>query len=126
MELNDFFRSVLKQDSAPIVLCDLEHTIVYINPAAAKRYGQGYALGADMVGKNLMDCHNAKSRELIEKCLAWFAADEGHNIVHESFNPTENKDVYIVALRDEEKKLIGYYEKHEYRTRDTLEFYDFT
>lgn len=26
----------------------------------------------------------------------------------------ENKDVYIVALRDESKTLIGYYEKHEY------------
>ena len=121
MELNVFFRSVLEQDTAPVVLCDLKHTVVYLNPAAAKRYG--YAGGADMVGKSLMNCHNAKSRELIENCLAWFAADEGHNTVHESYNPQENKDVYIVALRDENKKLIGYYEKHEYRTKDTTEFY---
>ena len=126
MELNCFFRSVLEQDTAPIVLCDLEHTIVYLNPAAAKRYAQGYALGADMVGKSLLNCHSLRSRKLIENCLAWFAADENHNVVHESFNPQENKDVYIVALRDKEKKLIGYYEKHEYRTRDTSEFYDLT
>ena len=124
MELNDFFQSVVEQDTAPVVICDLEHTVLYLNPTAAKRYG--YALGADMVGKSLMNCHNAKSRELIEKCLAWFAADEEHNIVHESFNPIENKDVYIVALRDREKKLIGYYEKHEYRTQDTSKFYDIT
>lgn len=124
MELNVFFRSVLEQETAPIVLCDLEHTVLYLNPVAAKRYG--YAGGTDMVGKSLMNCHNAASRELIEKCLAWFAADEEHNIVHESYNPTENKDVYIVALRDKEKKLIGYYEKHEYRTQDTRKFYDFT
>ena len=124
MELNSFFRSVLEQDTAPIVLCDLEHTILYLNPAAAKRYG--YAGGADMVGKSLMNCHNTESRALIEKCLVWFASDEKNNIVHESFNPQENKDVYIVALRDPEKKLIGYYEKHEYRTRDTSEFYDIT
>ena len=124
MDLNEFFRSVLEQDPAPIVLCALDHTIVYLNPAAAKRYG--YAGGADMVGRSLMNCHNAKSRELIEKCLAWFAADEAHNTVHESFNPQENKDVYIAALRDKEKKLIGYYEKHEYRTQDTSKFYDVT
>ncbi len=124
MESNVFFLSVLEQDRAPVVLCDLKHTVVYLNPAAAKRYE--YADGADMVGKSLMNCHNAKSRELIENCLAWFAADEEHNIVHESYNPQENKDVYIVALRDTEKKLIGYYEKHEYRSHDGTEFYDFT
>ena len=123
MELNIFFRSVLEQDTAPIVLCDLEHTIVYLNPAAAKRYE--YAGGAALVGTSLMNCHNSHSKELIEKCLAWFAADEKNNIVHESYNQKENKDVYIVALRDQEKKLTGYYEKHEYRTRDTGEFYKF-
>lgn len=31
----DYFKSVLEQDEAAIVLCDLEHTIVYMNPAAA-------------------------------------------------------------------------------------------
>ena len=29
-----------------------------------------------------------------------------------------NKDVYIIALRDEKGELAGYYEKHEYRTID--------
>ena len=29
----------------------------------------------------------------------------------------------MVALRDE-GKLIGYYEKHEYRDRETMKFYD--
>ena len=31
----------------------------------------------------------------------------------------------MVALRDEVGKLIGYYEKHEYRDRETMELYDF-
>ena len=31
----------------------------------------------------------------------------------------------MVALRDEDGKLIGYYEKHEYRNRETMKFYDF-
>lgn len=36
--LEQFFKSVLEQDEAAVVLCDLNHTIVYMNPAAAKRY----------------------------------------------------------------------------------------
>ena len=31
----------------------------------------------------------------------------------------------MIALRDEEKKLIGYYEKHEYRDKETAKLYDF-
>lgn len=29
----------------------------------------------------------------------------------------------MIALRDENGALIGYYEKHEYRNRETEEFY---
>ena len=42
------------------------------------------------------------------------------------YNEKENKDVYMVALRDEDKTLIGYYEKHEYRDRETAKLYDFS
>ena len=38
-------------------------------------------------------------------------------------NEKQNKDVYMVALRDS-GKLIGYYEKHEYRDRETMKMYD--
>ena len=32
--------------------------------------------------------------------------------------------VYMVALLDDAGKLIGYYEKHEYRNRETMKLYD--
>ena len=31
----------------------------------------------------------------------------------------------MVALRDDDGKLIAYYEKHEYRNRETMKMYDF-
>ena len=34
------------------------------------------------------------------------------------------RDRYMVALRDAEGKLIGYYEKHEFRNAETMEKYD--
>ena len=32
---------------------------------------------------------------------------------------------YIVALRDDDSTLIGYYEKHEYIDKETAGLYDF-
>ena len=52
-----------------------------------------------------------------------FASDESHNIVYTFHNEKQNKDVYMVALR-EDGRLIGYYEKHEYRSRETMARYD--
>lgn len=118
-----FYKSVLEQDTAAIVLCNLEHVIIYMNPAAEKRYQKrgGYAL----VGQSLLDCHNSKSNEMIEKVIDWFKKSSGNNRMYIYYNEKENKDVYMVALRDDAGELIGYYEKHEYRNRETAKPYDF-
>lgn len=122
MDLTVFFKSVLDQDTAPVVLCDLEHTIIYMNPVAAKRYeSRG---GIKLVGSNLKGCHGPYGSEMIDKVVAWFAESADNNIIFESRNDEENKDVYMVALRDEDGKLIGYYEKHEYRGPETGKCYE--
>ena len=59
----------------------------------------------------------------IQEIVDWFAADENHNLVYTFYNEKQNKDVYMVALR-ENGKLIGYYEKHEYRNKECMECYD--
>lgn len=122
--LDKMMRSVLEQDRAAVVLCDLNHTIVYMNPAAISNYHKHG--GAQLIGQNLMRCHNEKSCEMIEKVVAWFAESVAHNMIYTFHNETDNKDVYMVALRDENNKLIGYYEKHEYRNRETMSIYDFS
>lgn len=45
------------------------------------------------------------------------------DVIMWKINAKQNKDVYMVALRDE-GKLIGYYEKHEYRNVETMKQYD--
>lgn len=121
--LETMFKSVLEQDTAAVVLCDLSHTIVYMNPAAIASYSK-YG-GAVLLGKSLMDCHNPKSREKIEKVVDWFAMSTDHNRMFTFHNEKQNKDVYMIALRDEKKQLIGYYEKHEYRTPENCVPYIF-
>ena len=79
--------------------------------------------GDKLIGKSLLDCHNTESRDKILQVVDWFAADESHNIVYTFHNEKQNKDVYMVALKDE-GKLIGYYEKLEYRNVATMKQYD--
>lgn len=123
MEFSKFFKSIVDQDRCAVVICNLQHVIIYMNPAAKDRYRKSG--GAELVGKSLLDCHNKKSGEMIEKVIAWFLESREHNVVYTFRNEKENKDVYMVALRDEVGELIGYYEKHEYRDRETMEFYCF-
>ena len=114
MELNAFFKSIVETDDAPIVICDLEHTIIYMNPTAKERYAKRG--GGALVGKSLLDCHNERSNEIIRNTVQSFAENRDITKVHTFYNPKENKDVYMVALRNDKGELIGYYEKHEYRT----------
>lgn len=123
MELFPYFKSVLDQDRSPVVLCDLEHTIIYMNPAAGKRYERNG--GMALVGRSLLKCHTPQANRMIEKVVAWFQQGVGHNLIYTFRNDEENKDVYMVSLRDEDGKLIGYYEKHEYRDQETMKIYDF-
>ena len=121
-DLNEVYKSVLEADKAAVVICDLDHAIIYMNPAAINRYEKWG--GKNLMGQSLLNCHNDKSREMIIKVLDWFKASKDNNIVYTSYNEKENKDVYMVALRNESGELIAYYEKHEYRNRETMKMYN--
>lgn len=117
MKLSIFFKSVIDSDNAAVVLCDTNHIVIYMNPAAVRRYAKKG--GADLVGHSLLECHNEKSNSIIHMVLAWFRKSPDNNKVFTFHNEKENKDVYMVALRDDNRNLIGYYEKHEYRNPET-------
>ena len=66
-DLNAYFKSIIDQDREAVVICDLDHTILYMNPAAVvdyKKYG-----GASLLGKSLLACHTPHSVEAIRKVV---------------------------------------------------------
>ena len=63
--------------------------------------------------------------QAVRKIVSWFADSKEHNMIHTFYNEKQNKDVYMVALRDEDGELLGYYEKHEFRNKETAKMYDF-
>ncbi len=124
MDLSNYFKSIIDQDQCSVVICSLEHEIIYMNPAAVERYGKRG--GAGIVGQSIFACHNRQSEELIRQVVDWFAESTAHNRIYTFHNEKENRDVYMIALRDEAGTLIGYYEKHEGRNAETEAMYRFS
>lgn len=120
--LSALLKSLAEQDETPIVICDLNHTMVYLNPVAKAHYAR-YG-GGELTGRSLMDCHPPKACEAIERVVEYFRADPSHNSVYTYHSDKDNKDVYMIALRNESGELIGYYEKHRYRSCETGQLYD--
>ena len=120
MDMLPFFKSIIDQDNEAIVICDLNHDIIYMNPAASEEYADDSGYG--LIGRSIFDCHSRKSAEMIYRVVRWFEKDAGNNVIHTFFSESRNMDFYMVALRDG-GKLIGYYEKHVSRTPDTVPAY---
>lgn len=123
-EIFPFLYGMAQEDRSAIVICNPDHEIIYMNPAAEAHYSKWG--GMDLVGKNLLHCHSADSVQKIKEVLEWFRESREHNRVYTFYNEKENKDVYMVALRNETGSLLGYYEKHEYRNREAGKMYDIT
>lgn len=115
--IGEYFKSIVDQDHAPVVICDLSHTVIYMNPAAIARYEKNG--GASLMGRSIFDCHSPRTQEVMKQIVAWFLESPENNVVYEGPGTSENKDVYMVALRNGEGQLMGYYEKHEYRDAET-------
>jgi PAS domain-containing protein len=116
-----YFKSIIDQDRAAVVICNLAHEIIYMNPSAIEHFAKRG--GEELIGRSLLDCHNSESVARIKQVVEWFSTDPSHNIVYTTHIDSQNKDIYMVALRDGDT-LIGYYEKHEYRNPETMNMYD--
>ena len=115
------FKSLIDQDGMPVVICNLMHEIVYMNPAAIEHYSDEG--GDKLIGLLIFDCHSHASAEKIDRVVRWFSQSPDNNIIHTMYNEKEEIDFYMVALRDDDGRLIGYYEKHESRRRDSMPLY---
>ena len=89
----------------PVLVADTEHLVVYMNSAAVAHYAGGETL----IGTSLLDCHNENSREVMVEVLAALQAGEEERLILDS----EEKRIYMRAVRDASGELVGYYERYE-------------
>ncbi len=117
--MTEFFEALINADDSPVVICNMEHVIIYMNTTAIKRYAKRG--GKELIGKSIFDCHNAHSKEIILSVVDRFLTDRSLTKIYTYTKnwDGEDSDVYMVALRDGDGKMIGYYEKHESRIHES-------
>ncbi|MGV8083699.1 MAG: PAS domain-containing protein [Coriobacteriia bacterium] len=91
----------------PIVFCDTDHVIRYMNAAAKERYKSRPAA----IGQSIFDCHKEASNDVIRHVIERLAQGEDEVRISES----ERQRTYMRAVRDGEGRLVGYYERFEFR-----------
>ncbi|MGN0478622.1 MAG: PAS domain-containing protein [Hominenteromicrobium sp.] len=98
-------------DSVPyrIVFVDTDHIIRYMNREA--RYHYYTVRGYDnLIGKSIFECHSEKSKEMLIAAVEKLK-NHGNEIYLGVSVYNERK--YINPVRDENGKLIGYFERFE-------------
>lgn len=101
--------AILDTINHPIVFVDNNHIIRYLNKPAEKRYydKRGYP---DLVGKSLFDCHKPESNERVREIHDRMKNGEDEIFLKVS---SENENLTVIAVRDKQGALIGYYERFE-------------
>ncbi len=87
------------------MFCDTEHVIRWMNRAAIAHYTGG----ASLLGSSVLACHSERSCEQIHEVFARMQ----QGLDEELISDNERRRIYMRAVRDDEGRLIGYYERYE-------------
>lgn len=93
----------------PIVFADTNHIIRYMNKEA-ERYFYGIRGYRDLLGKNLLDCHDENIQKMIIRSVEKL---KNHGSEIYLGVTVENRRKYISPVRDENGELIGYFQRFE-------------
>ena len=116
MELIDYFKGIIDASKSPIVVCNLDYRIIYMNKAAIESYQTKYR--NEMTGTSMRRYFNE------DMSIEWFKEGLDNNQVFAFHDDNGNQDVYIRAIRNADKELIGFFDYHEYRDPEQGKEYD--
>ncbi|MBN1661743.1 MAG: PAS domain-containing protein [Anaerolineae bacterium] len=98
--------AILDSLKDPILVADTEHVTRYMNKAAIAHYPEGTSL----IGRSLLDCHNARSQQMMIDILAAMQRD---GLEEQLITDDDEHRIYMRAVRDQDGRVIGYYERYE-------------
>jgi len=101
----EFFKNLLDSMKNPVLVADTNHIVIYMNKAAINHYEEG----DDLMGSNLLLCHNEES----QKMMLDIFTEMQNGLEEKIITDNEKHRIYMRAVRDEKGKLIGYFERYE-------------
>ncbi len=105
----EFFISLLNAIDDPILAADTNHRVIYMNQAAIHHYKGGKSL----MGSNLLECHNPTSQRMMEEILEKM---ERNGLEEQLISEKEQQQIFMCAIRDENNRLLGYFEKFKIKS----------
>lgn len=120
LNLTDFFKGIVDSEEGPIIICDMDYKIIYVNPSAVTYYKSGPKL----LGKHLEVFMNEEMMSMVRMSVEWFKESGSNNRVFTFHDDKANMDMYILAIRNDKKELIGFYGRQESRNPDTGKLFD--
>ena len=101
----EFYKNLLDSMKNPVLVADTKHIVIYMNKAAINHYEEG----DDLMGSNLLLCHNEES----QKMMLDIFTEMQNGLEEKIITDNEKHRIYMRAVRDEKGKLIGYFERYE-------------
>jgi PAS domain S-box-containing protein len=107
---NEFLRAIIESIPAEIVVIDNNHKIFLTNKFARKKYSNSSIKLREE--NSIFACHKKeKSHRIIQN--AYNELKKGKDKVFIYDSDETGKAVYLIAVRDAEKNVVGYYEWFE-------------
>ena len=123
----DVFRTIVDMAESPVVVCDLDYMIIYANPVAENNYRSSTATLHNikqLAGNRLDLFFSEEEMSGIRMTVEWFKDDPKNNRIFASHDPHSNSDLYILAIRNTEQELVGFFGRLEARTPETAKVFD--
>ena len=120
IDLTDFFKGIVDSEEGPIVICNLDYRIVYVNPKADVYYEPVKPLA----GKLLATLMDEEMMSKVVMSVEWFKEEKKNNKVFALHDEKHNMDMYILAIRNTKGELLGFYGRREDRTPDSGKEFD--
>ena len=61
----EFYKNLLNSMKNPVLVADKKHIVIYMNKAAIEHFEEG----EDLIGSNLLLCHNEESQKMMIEIL---------------------------------------------------------
>lgn len=113
MEESKITKWLLEAIPYPVLFADLSHTVRYMNRRARFEYEEIRGR-RNLLGSNLLDCHNEQSCQKIREIVGRFEQNGSEEFLTVT---SRNQRVYMTPVRDENGSLVGYFERYELNER---------
>jgi len=111
--MNNIYKTILDSIEMPMLYCDINHTVQYLNPAAEHYYYVIRGCG-DLIGKSLFDCHKVETKKKIIALVEQLKSGKGE--MRTGTAPITGHRAYLMPVRDENGSLLGYIKRFEDNT----------